>query len=89
MQLLSNKAAQKLILALLDAGHDGVLADCQDGGENVDIIFSRRKGHESEVMGLAESEQRMDAAIRFAWKTLTGKTIAGDPVEFINRKGTD
>jgi hypothetical protein len=83
---MKTNTAKKLIRDLLDAGHDGVLAQFQDGGKKVDIVFSRRRGHTDEVMSLAEAERRIDAAIRQAWKELTGGVVRGDPVEFINSR---
>lgn len=81
---MTHEKAKKIIRDLVDAGRDGTLVECQDGGENVDIIYSREKGHTEEVMTLAESERRMDIAIRAAWRALVGTPLPGDPVEFIN-----
>lgn len=83
MRLLKDVDAKRLIGSLIGAAHDGCLAGVQDGGKNVDIIFSRRKGHETEVMSLEESERRLDTAIRQAWKELTGTRLEGDPVESV------
>ncbi len=81
---MSDKQAKQIILDLLDAANDGALASCQDGGANVDVVFSRMKGHENEVMSLSESERRMDRAIRRACRALTGKKIEGDPIAWVN-----
>ncbi len=82
---MTKAQAKKIIRDLLDAGNDTCLAGNQDGGKNIDIVFSRKKGHTDKVMTLAEAEQRMDAAILSAWKVLMpGHDPDGDLVEFIN-----
>ena len=81
---MSEKDAKVVIADLLAVAHDGALASCQDGGVNVDIVFSRKPGREDRVMTLRESEQRLDAAIRRAYAAMTGEKVKGDPVEFVN-----
>lgn len=78
-------AAKRIILNLLDSAHDGALVPIQDGGVHVDIVYSRRKGSEGKVMTLAESEKRIDTAIRAAWRALTEQSIPKgfDPVEWV------
>jgi hypothetical protein len=80
------KAARKIILDLIDAGQDNALVPLQDGGDGVEVVFSREPGRETEVMQMDESERRTDEAIRAAWLALTGAEIApgDDPVDFIN-----
>lgn len=82
--MTSRKAAKKLILDLLDAGHDGALVQIQDGGIKVDIVFSCLPNQTDQPMNLAEAEKRTDEAIRRAFLALTGADVDGDPVEFIN-----
>jgi len=82
--MISRKRAKKIILDLLDAGHDGALVQIQDGGKNVDIVFSRIPNQTDQPMKLAEAEKQMDEAIRRAFHALTGANVDGDPVEFIN-----
>lgn len=79
----SHSRLRDVLRDLIEAVRDNALADCQDGGVNVDVVNSMRKGHESEVMSLKEAEQRLDRALRNAWKEITGDRIKGDPVEFI------
>ena len=82
---MTSRAARKIILDLTEAAGDVVLVECQDGGENVDIVLSRVAGHASEVMSLREAERRLDGAIKRAYRALKpGFDIVGDPVAFIN-----
>jgi hypothetical protein len=67
----------------MDAMYDVALAGCQDGGEKVDILWSRLPGRQNEVMSIKEAEQRLNIAIRAAWRDLTGLEIDGDPWKFI------
>ncbi len=82
--MTSRKRAKKLILDLIDAGHDGALVGIQDGGVKVDIVFSQHPHQKNNPMNLAESEERMNDAIRRAFVALTGADVEGDPVDFIN-----
>jgi hypothetical protein len=82
--MMNQVQARHIIKELLDVAHSGALVGCQDGGRKVDIVLSRRRGHRNEVMSLEESEKRMDATIRMAYKLMTGQSVVGDPVEFIN-----
>ncbi len=83
---MTKTAARKIITGLLDAGRNGVLAEYQDGGRKVDIIFSRIKGNTGNAMTLEESERIMDKEIRSSFRAMTGFSIPDghDPVEFIN-----
>jgi len=81
---LTDTEAKKIILDLIDAGHDGALVPLQDGGAKVDVILSQIEGRGHLVMGRWEAESRTDRAIRQAWRALTGQLLAGDPVVFIN-----
>ncbi len=80
------KAAKKIILDLLDAGHDNALVPLYRDGLDVDMVFSRKRGCENKAMEVAEAETRTDAAIKAAWKALTGEDFpdGADTVEFVN-----
>src|SRR5882724_10442482 len=41
---LTDTEAKKIILDLIDAGHDGALVPLQDGGAKVDVILSQIEG---------------------------------------------
>ena len=81
--MAGTKQLRRLIHGVIDAATDCSLVGCQDGGVNVDVVLSRRRGHTNEVMGLEESEERLDSAIRKLWKAITGTSIKGDPFDFV------
>jgi len=83
---VTRKQAKTIITELIDAEHCSLLAGMQDGGKKVDIIWSRRRLRTNEVMSLSEGEELMDAAIRSAYRAMTGFELEPDidPVEFIN-----
>lgn len=79
---MKHKEAITVIRDLIDAGHDGALVPIQDGGKEVDTVWSHKSP--KRVMGIEESERHMDRAIKAAWLALTGKVLeVADPVEFI------
>ncbi len=81
---ISNDAIRESLKDLMQAVRISTLADCQDGGVNVDVILSQRTGHTHQVMSIAEAERIiLDKAIRSTWELLTGTKVKGDPVEFI------
>jgi hypothetical protein len=82
-QTLTEKAAKRLILDLIDAASNLTLADNKDGGL-FGFAQSRMQGKEHEAMSLAEAEFRIDSAIQRAYHALRGKEITGDPVDFIH-----
>jgi hypothetical protein len=75
--------ARLALRELLNAQMDADLVPLYDGGQKVDVVWSRRKGREGEVMRLAEAERNLDKAIRAVWKILGQPRIKGDPVEFL------
>lgn len=71
-------------MALIDATTDVCLVDHQDGGEKIDVVYSKVPGSHDDAMTLPEAEGRLDVAIRQLYGVLTGQRVEGDPMEFIN-----
>lgn len=84
--VVDNETRKRTVLDLIDAGKMGALIDNQDGGENIEVVFSRKRGQKTQAMEADEAEEFMDAAIRAAWRLMGGEDIDGDAVEFINEE---
>ena len=81
--ILTEKAAKRLILDLIDAASNLTLADNKEN-RLFGFALSRIEGKEHAEMTLVEAEFRIDQAIQRAYHALTGRQIMGDPVDFIN-----
>jgi hypothetical protein len=79
------KEAKRLILAVMNATRDAACVEFDDGGINVDEVYSRRPGKKHQKMTLEEAERATDAAVREIYKALTGREISRslDVIEFL------